>query len=87
MYGVGVEVGPKDIGLGGITGNSGIRLRFQTETYDFDSFRPTAGVISTSDLVATDHDRRSSFNGRAPFHICHFPCAAKSSYAPIQQGE
>jgi len=45
MYGVGVEVGPKDIGLGGITGNSGIRLRFQTETYDFDSFRPTAGVI------------------------------------------
>lgn len=42
MYGVGVEVGPKDIGLGG---NSGIRLRFQTETYDFDSFRPTAGVI------------------------------------------
>lgn len=45
MYGAGVEVGPKDIGLGGITGNSGIRLRFQTETYDFDSFRPTAGVI------------------------------------------
>jgi outer membrane immunogenic protein len=45
MYGLGVEVGPKDIGLGGVTGNSGIRLRFQTETYDFDSFRPTAGVI------------------------------------------
>ncbi|WP_022681332.1 outer membrane protein [Sphingobium bisphenolivorans] len=45
MYGAGVEVGPKDIGLGGITGNSGIRFRFQTETYDFDSFRPTAGVI------------------------------------------
>ena len=45
MHGVGVEVGPKNIGLGGITGNSGILLRFQTETYDFDSFRPTAGVI------------------------------------------
>jgi hypothetical protein len=45
MYGAGVEVGPKDIGLGGIIGNRGIRLRFQTETYDFDSFRPTAGVI------------------------------------------
>lgn len=45
MHGVGVEVGPKNIGLGGITGNSGIRLRFHTETYDFDSFRPTAGVI------------------------------------------
>jgi outer membrane immunogenic protein len=45
MYGVGVEVGPKDIGLGGITGNSGVRLRIQTETYDFDSFRPMAGVV------------------------------------------
>ena len=45
MYGVGVEVDPKDIGLGGITGNSGIRLRFQIETYDFDSVSPTAGVI------------------------------------------
>lgn len=45
IYGVGVEVGPKDIGLGGITGNSGVRLRLQAETYDFDSIRPMAGVI------------------------------------------
>jgi opacity protein-like surface antigen len=46
IYGVGVEVGPKDIGLGGITSNSGIRLRLQAETYDFDSIRPMAGVIA-----------------------------------------
>jgi opacity protein-like surface antigen len=46
IYGVGVEVGPKDIGLGGITGNSGIRLRLSAETYDFDSIRPMAGVIA-----------------------------------------
>lgn len=45
IYGVGVEVGPKDIGMGGVTGNSGIRLRLQAETYDFDSIRPMAGVI------------------------------------------
>src|SRR3546814_10252975 len=37
IYGVGVEVGPKDIGLAGLTGNSGVRLRLQAETYDFDS--------------------------------------------------
>jgi outer membrane immunogenic protein len=45
IYGLGVEVGPKDIGLGGVTGNSGIRLRLQMETYDFDSLRPMGGVI------------------------------------------
>ncbi|WP_313434765.1 opacity protein [Novosphingobium sp.] len=45
IYGVGVEVGPKDIGLGGVTGNSGVRLRLSAETYDFDSIRPMAGVI------------------------------------------
>ncbi|WP_070151916.1 opacity protein [Sphingobium phenoxybenzoativorans] len=45
IYGVGVEVGPKDIGLSGITGNSGVRVRLQAETYDFDSIRPMAGVI------------------------------------------
>jgi opacity protein-like surface antigen len=45
IYGLGVEVGPKDIGLGGITGNSGVRLRLQMDTYDFDSLRPMAGVI------------------------------------------
>lgn len=45
MYGAGVEVGPKEIGLGGVTGNSGVRLRVQVDTYDWDSFRPMAGVI------------------------------------------
>jgi opacity protein-like surface antigen len=45
IYGLGVEVGPKDIGLGGVTGNSGIRLRLQMETYDFNSLRPMGGVI------------------------------------------
>ena len=45
IYGIGLEVGPQDIGLGGITGNSGVRLRLQAETYDFDSIRPMAGVV------------------------------------------
>ncbi|WP_114953220.1 opacity protein [Sphingosinicella terrae] len=45
IYGIGVEVGPSDIGLGGITGNSGVRIRLQAETYDFDSLRPMAGLV------------------------------------------
>ncbi|WP_129790680.1 opacity protein [Sphingosinicella sp. CPCC 101087] len=45
VYGLGVEVGPSDIGLGGITGNSGVRIRLQAETYDFDSLRPMAGLV------------------------------------------
>ena len=45
IYGAGVEIGPRDIGLGGITGRAGPRLRLQIETYDFDSIRPMAGVI------------------------------------------
>ena len=46
-YGVGVEVGPKDIGLGGLTGNSGVRLRLEANTFgDFHSFRPMAGLIA-----------------------------------------
>lgn len=44
-YGLGVEVGPKEIGLGGIFGQAGPRLRLQAETYDFDSIRPMAGVV------------------------------------------
>lgn len=44
-YGGGVEVGPKDIGLGGLTGSSGVRLRLQVDTYDFDSIRPMAGIV------------------------------------------
>ena len=34
-----------EIGLGGVTGSSGVRLRVQVDTYDWDSFRPMAGVI------------------------------------------
>ena len=46
-YGVGAEVGPKDIGLRGITGNAGVRLRLEVSTFgDADSFRPMAGVIA-----------------------------------------
>ena len=46
IYGVGVEVGPKDIGLGGLLGGSqGPRLRLQADTYDFDSIRPMAGIV------------------------------------------
>jgi len=46
--GLGVEVGPKDIGLGGITGNSGIRFRLELNSFgkDFNSFQPLAGVIA-----------------------------------------
>ena len=46
-YGAGFEVGPKDIGLGGITGNSGFRLRGEVSTFgDFHSFRPTLGIVT-----------------------------------------
>ena len=45
MWGGGVEVGPKDIGLGGLTDSAGPRLRLQVDTYDFDSIRPMAGVV------------------------------------------
>ncbi|TZG27514.1 opacity protein [Sphingomonas montanisoli] len=44
-YGVGVEVGPKEIGLGGVFGEAGPRLRLEATTYDFDSIRPMAGVV------------------------------------------
>jgi len=46
-YGAGVEVGPKDIGLGGLTGNSGVRLRMEINTFGAaKSFRPMAGLIA-----------------------------------------
>ncbi|NJR78118.1 opacity protein [Sphingomonas corticis] len=46
-YGVGFEVGPKDIGLGGITGNSGLRLRGEVQSLGWvNSFRPTLGVVA-----------------------------------------
>jgi outer membrane immunogenic protein len=45
-YGVGVEVGPKDIGLSGITNNAGVRFRAEVSTFgNADSFRPMAGAI------------------------------------------
>lgn len=46
--GLGVEVGPKDIGLGGITGNSGVRLRLEVNSFgkDRNSFQPMAGLIA-----------------------------------------
>lgn len=46
--GLGIEVGPKSIGLGGITGNSGVRLRLEVNSFgkDFNSFQPMAGVIA-----------------------------------------
>lgn len=45
VYGLGVEVGPREIGLGGLTGESGARLRLEVTTRDFDSVRPMAGVV------------------------------------------
>lgn len=46
-YGAGFEVGPKDIGLGGVTGNAGFRLRGEVSTFgDFHSFRPTLGIVT-----------------------------------------
>lgn len=46
FYGIGVEVGPKDIGLSGITGKAGPRLRLSVDTFDdFQSLRPTAAVV------------------------------------------
>lgn len=45
-YGIGAEVGPKDIGLGGITGNAGVRFRVEMSTFgSADSFRPMAGAV------------------------------------------
>jgi outer membrane immunogenic protein len=46
-YGIGAEVGPKDIGLGGITGNAGFRIRAEVNTFgDFHSLRPMMGIIT-----------------------------------------
>ena len=44
-YGGGVEIGPKSIGLGGLTGSSGVRLRFEVTTFDLQSIRPTGGLV------------------------------------------
>ncbi len=46
-YGIGFEAGPKDIGLKGITGNAGFRIRGEVSTYgSADSFRPMLGVVT-----------------------------------------
>jgi opacity protein-like surface antigen len=45
VYGLGVEIGPRDIGLGGVTGKSGVRFRLSAETFDGKSIRPMGGVI------------------------------------------
>lgn len=46
-YGAGFEVGPKSIGLGGITGESGFRLRGEVSTFgNAHSLRPMLGVIT-----------------------------------------
>ncbi len=45
-YGAGVEVGPKSIGLGGLTGNSGVRIRGEVSTFgEARSFRPMLGLV------------------------------------------
>ena len=46
-YGIGTEFGPKDIGLKGITGNAGFRIRAEVNTFgNFHSLRPMMGVIT-----------------------------------------
>lgn len=46
-YGLGVEVGPKDIGLKGLTNNAGIRIRGEIDTYGTThSIRPMLGLIT-----------------------------------------
>ncbi len=46
-YGIGLEVGPKDIGLGGLTHRGGVRLRGEVNTFgNAHSLRPMAGIIA-----------------------------------------
>ena len=46
-YGIGIEVGPKDIGLKGLTNNAGFRIRGEVSTYGaFHSIQPMLGVIT-----------------------------------------
>jgi outer membrane immunogenic protein len=45
VYGIGFEAGPREIGLGGLTGESGARIRLEVTTRDFESIRPMAGVV------------------------------------------
>lgn len=46
-YGIGAEVGPQSIGLKGITGNAGFRIRAEVNTFgDAQSLRPMLGIIT-----------------------------------------
>ncbi|MEG3084701.1 opacity protein [Sphingomonas sp. PB2P12] len=46
-YGIGAEVGPQSIGLKGITGNAGFRIRAEVNTFGAaQSFRPMLGIIT-----------------------------------------
>ena len=46
VWGGGLEIGPKDVGMASFTGAKSPRLRLQIDTYDkFESIRPMAGVI------------------------------------------
>lgn len=45
VYGIGFEAGPREIGLGGLTGESGIRIRAEITSRDFKTLRPMAGVV------------------------------------------
>jgi outer membrane immunogenic protein len=47
LYGIGFEVGPKDIGLGGLTQRAGFRLKGEVSTFgDAHSIRPTLGIVT-----------------------------------------
>lgn len=46
-YGIGFEAGPKDIGLGGLTGRAGVRIRGEVSTFEnFKSVRPMLGLVT-----------------------------------------
>ena len=45
VYGLGAEIGPRDLGMGGGDGRGGVRLRLEATTHDFESIRPMAGVV------------------------------------------
>jgi outer membrane immunogenic protein len=46
-YGIGAEFGPKDIGLKGLTGNAGFRIRTEVSTFGAaHSFRPMMGIVT-----------------------------------------
>lgn len=46
VYGIGAETGARDIGLAGLTGAAGARVRFEVTTRDFESIRPMVGIVA-----------------------------------------